>query len=311
MLTDTKNMSYANFNITFGKDDTPMLEYFIDVIFPAMTSGYKRSDRDGKTYYFFNEVKIIEIDNEYYLVGNFIKSTTYEVNTVVRNGNLVSDHNEVPTAPYSRFIVFLKNHRMIFIKNESSSPDIRSFQSILRQTLFNYIRIKNKQIEDKDKIIPVALVNVISMPISSELTDAFKNIKKITELRFKFCPLNADIGFSQLAENIKTDMKDLGSKNTYLSFTSPNIDKAQDMIKRSAGAAEFRVKAKDNEGNTQTIQTDKLINNQKISMTGDISHNNDKYLVSLAMKNDIMKQVSDENKKLYEKIKDKIAKLLQ
>lgn len=54
MLTDTKNMSYANFNITFGKNNTPMLEYFIDVIFPAMTSEYKRSDRDGKTHYFFN-----------------------------------------------------------------------------------------------------------------------------------------------------------------------------------------------------------------------------------------------------------------
>ena len=28
----------------------------------------------------------------------------------------------VPSSPYSRFIIFLQNHRMVLIKNESVSP---------------------------------------------------------------------------------------------------------------------------------------------------------------------------------------------
>ena len=31
---DEKNMQFANFNITFGEDDAPMLEHFSDIIFP-------------------------------------------------------------------------------------------------------------------------------------------------------------------------------------------------------------------------------------------------------------------------------------
>ena len=30
---DEKNMQFANFNITFGEDDAPMLEHFSDIIF--------------------------------------------------------------------------------------------------------------------------------------------------------------------------------------------------------------------------------------------------------------------------------------
>lgn len=38
---DEKNMQFANFNITFGENDSPMLEHFADVIFPAFTSDYE------------------------------------------------------------------------------------------------------------------------------------------------------------------------------------------------------------------------------------------------------------------------------
>ena len=250
MITDSKNMSYANFNITFGKDETPMLEHFFDVIYPAMTSDYKRSSSDGKTHFLFNDVKIIEHDGDLYLIGNFIKNTKFEVKTVMKEDALISEHKEFPTAPHSKFIIFLKNHRMVLIKNESSSPDIRSFQSTLRALLFNYILTKNMSIEDKNKKIPPALVNVINMPISLGLSDVFKNISIIKELRFKFFPLNGDINFSPLAESIGEDMKKLGVKSTYVSFTSPsNSQETQDMINDSIGLAEFRIKAEDKSGN--------------------------------------------------------------
>lgn len=37
-----KIMHYANFNITFGAENEPMLSYFEDIILPAFNSGYKR-----------------------------------------------------------------------------------------------------------------------------------------------------------------------------------------------------------------------------------------------------------------------------
>ena len=36
------NVSVANFNVTFGKKDEPMLTYFNTIIYPAFKSGLKR-----------------------------------------------------------------------------------------------------------------------------------------------------------------------------------------------------------------------------------------------------------------------------
>lgn len=105
---DEKSMQFANFNITFGENDAPMLKHFSDIIFPAFSGDYIRGKRDSVPRYFFAGVEIKEVDNEYVMVGNFIKETQYKVVTTVQEGVLASTPADVPTAPYSRFIVFLK-----------------------------------------------------------------------------------------------------------------------------------------------------------------------------------------------------------
>lgn len=42
---DEKNMQFANFNITFGENNSPMLEYFEDVVFPAFNCDYIRGKK--------------------------------------------------------------------------------------------------------------------------------------------------------------------------------------------------------------------------------------------------------------------------
>ena len=42
MADGEKRMHFANFNITFGKDEDPMLTHFEDIIFPAFCSGTYR-----------------------------------------------------------------------------------------------------------------------------------------------------------------------------------------------------------------------------------------------------------------------------
>lgn len=153
---DEKSMQFANFNITFGENDAPMLKHFSDIIFPAFSGDYIRGKRDSVPRYFFAGVEIKEVDNEYVMVGNFIKETQYKVVTTVQEGVLASTPADVPTAPYSRFIVFLKNHRMVLVRNETASPDTRSFQSTVRD-IFKPIRpkcqsgeIRTRQIADSN-----------------------------------------------------------------------------------------------------------------------------------------------------------------
>lgn len=76
---DEKNMQFANFNITFGENNSPMLEYFEDIVFPAFNGDYIRGKRDELPRYFLEDVQIKEIDDEYVMVGNYVKETEYKV----------------------------------------------------------------------------------------------------------------------------------------------------------------------------------------------------------------------------------------
>lgn len=86
---DEKSMQFANFNITFGENDAPMLKHFSDIIFPAFSGDYIRGKRDSVPRYFFAGVEIKEVDNEYVMVGNFIKETQYKV-VYYRSGRRIS-----------------------------------------------------------------------------------------------------------------------------------------------------------------------------------------------------------------------------
>lgn len=78
---DEKSMQFANFNITFGENDAPMLKHFSDIIFPAFSVDYIRGKRDSVPRYFFAGVEIKEVDNEYVMVGNFIIEASNPVPT--------------------------------------------------------------------------------------------------------------------------------------------------------------------------------------------------------------------------------------
>lgn len=68
---DEKNMQFANFNITFGENNTPMLEYFEDIVFPAFYGDYIRGKKNGLPRYFLENVQIKEIDDEYPSIAIF------------------------------------------------------------------------------------------------------------------------------------------------------------------------------------------------------------------------------------------------
>lgn len=174
-MLEEKTIQFANFNITFGENEEAMLMHFEDIVFPAFTGGYIRGKENELPRYSFGDVTIKMIDNEHVLVGNYIKDTEYRVVTTVQEGNLVPSPAEVPTAPYSRFIIFLKNHRMVLVKNESGSPDIRSFQKTVRDILSKYTHAQNRG-KAKEEKLPFAIVNIVDIPLKDSIDEVLRII---------------------------------------------------------------------------------------------------------------------------------------
>ena len=259
---------------------------------------------------FFAGVEIKEVDNEYVMVGNFIKETQYKVVTTVQEGVLASTPADVPTAPYSRFIVFLKNHRMVLVRNETASPDTRSFQSTVRDILNQYVRNANRERSERDKL-PIAIANIVDIPLKDSIADVLKNVNKVSWFKLRFFPLNNDLDPGPLTQHIREDMKKVGSKTTNIVFNSPNSkDGISKMIAESSGLAVASLQIVDNTGEKRRVKEGSFSSTIKIEYEGNIRPNGVEYLIIQAKKDVIISNVSPENERLYEQEKEHLKALM-
>lgn len=83
MGTSEKIMHYANFNITYGPTEDPMLTHFEDIIWPAFLSDFKRGKKNEHPLFYLSDIALKEISGDMVLVGNYIKDTQYDIRTTV------------------------------------------------------------------------------------------------------------------------------------------------------------------------------------------------------------------------------------
>ncbi|MEN6413417.1 MAG: hypothetical protein ABFC84_11785 [Veillonellales bacterium] len=312
---EEKIMHLANFNITFGDKEEPMLSHFEDVIFPAFNAGYIRGKKDEIPSFLLNHVKIKKFDaEEYVLVGNYIKETEYRIHTTVKNGELTVSPAQHPTAPYSRFIIFLKNHRMVLVRNENASPDIRSFQKTVRFFLSKYVREFNKEEKKKNKDyvkLPKANVNIVDIPLREDIESILKNVKKIDWVTLRFFPLNNDFDQLPMASAVRAEMKKIGSSSANAKFNSPDSKEGiKEMLVHIGGQAAPTIRVTNENGEKDTIKEDSFSSNKKIPFARDILSEDDVYLIGIAQKESIINVTSSENIAWYKRILPIIRSLL-
>ncbi len=310
---EEKTMYYANFNITFGEKDEPMLSHFEDVIYPAFNDGLVRGSKEDSPVYSFNDVKIKEYEPEkYILIGNYIKDTQFKIHTTILNGELTSTPSELPTAPYSRFIVFLNNHRMILVKNEPLSPDLKSFQRTVRSILSEYTHKTNRESNQKNRL-PNAIVNIVDMKLPGDIEQALSEISKIRRVQLKFFPLNGDSDSTPISKVMRERMQDLQANTSNIEFNSPKSKQGvADLVEETSalGLSTFTVNGTDRQGQPITIKEDTFTSNQKVTFGRDILEEDDNIFITIAVKNDIITRVGNESQSIFDQFKENIKRLL-
>lgn len=313
MKNSKKIIQIANFNITFDETNEVMLDRFDDVIYPAFKSDHIiGSKKNNNLEYCFRDVEISTFKEDYILTGFLIKNTIIQRNTEMINNKLTPSPLTVDTAPYSRFIIFLKNHRMLLIKNESSSPNIRSFQKSVREVISKYVFEHNNKKCNSDNKLPIANVNIVDIPIKENIDEAIEKMVKIERLKLRFFPLNNDVSTDEFIKSIYRKKQDLGSRNASLVFPSPKDKKAiEDMVKSAEGLAEPRIQGIDKNGKTVTLK-DKTFNSKILYEYDDnITKQSDFMILNDFSDDYVLHRTSDDNASLYEKLKYKIAKLIK
>lgn len=300
-MDEVKKLSIANFNITYGSDNEPMLTHFHDILYPAFCNEQKV--HTSKNISYFSEVELKRINSEYVLTGNLIRETYYRVRTIVVDNELVSSPNSVPTAPYSRFLIYLKSHRMILVKNEGQSPNLKSFQAVLRKVVERYIREVNRERDKADlPLFPNALINIVNMPLPDSIDETIKEFAKIKSINLRFFPLNNDIDPAPMLEYVRAAMNSVDSKTGNLTFNSPKSANGISGLFRDSigsGIASATVTGEKEDGTKVKITDNQLGSELQIPSAGNLSAGDDKRIADYCMKRNYLPEASEDNAALY------------
>lgn len=211
----------GNFNVVFGEEERPMLDYFDSIIFPALNCGIEKKTEDA--IFSLKNVMILQNNaGEDILVGKYVKQTKVEIlSDVDSSGMLIEKDETYSSAPYSTFIINLKNHRLLFIPNQKGSPMLSSFKTMMTYVIYNYINIENKTKEEETKL-PEPVISIVPIPGERSIKKILEDAKKVTKLELRFYPLNGDIDMSGVFFDISKEIRrELGCKTGGIVFNSP------------------------------------------------------------------------------------------
>lgn len=309
MTKDGKILQYGNFNVTFFEhnQDKPMLTHFIDIIYPAFRSGIERKQSSGT--YSLLDVSLQEIDSEIVLTGYFIKRTSYEVYTTFNNGSLKDSRSNILTSPFSKFVIYLRNHRMVLVKNEKNSPDLRSFNATIGYIINEFIRNENKIRQQKHnnkdknlcKLLPPANVNVVGLPKDSKsIQEELDSLKKITQVTFRFFPLNSDIDTSEFTSAFRNVQQKIGAKRGSTVFPSPkNNAGLAEIITETEGTVASNISGETVDGEKVTIKSEDIATTSYIPYNDNLMNYSFAKIVSFVKLSKVKLKTSEENNNLY------------
>lgn len=300
-----KPMYFANFNVTFGEKQAPLLDYFDDIVYPAFTSNLIR--RRGKdTEYFFDSIDIIEFKKgEFVLIGRFIKNTIVNIKSQYSASKGLYHTNQThPTAPYSIFALFLKNHRVVLVKNQNESPALSSFNATVRDIFKLYRQEENKN-RDTDEKLPYPIVHIVGLPFEGTVKEKLKDVSKVEKLIIRKYPVNGDIPFLDLFSDL-TDS--LGSKTSRAIFNSPDdFDKIAEVVGGSSGTIRTELDVRYKDGGFGRLKDDDFTQQVHVDLKDDEEFNKSiKSIVDFASERPELQKCSEENAKIYLRNQQKI-----
>lgn len=289
---ETKICTIANFNCTFKVDNSikPMLEYFETIIFPAFKDlslkRIARKKRRDIAHYFFYDVNLIEISSgEYALIGKHVKRAFLDIQQDITPENGIVPINEIkPSAPYSTFILLLKNHRLIYFKDQDQgSPNINSFTTTVNEIVEDYVRkqrnnllnelkrnkfiyndIHYKKIKDfTDQVLnikfPIPEINIVPIESTKLVEEKFNSLNKIKEFTLYIYKPNAEFIYDDYVNSVIEYAEKIGTDKIQQTSKNPdNIIAIKNTIINSAGKVDFHIKAIDQNNAALDLKPDNV-----------------------------------------------------
>ncbi|MEM6839758.1 MAG: hypothetical protein AAF609_23340 [Cyanobacteria bacterium P01_C01_bin.120] len=201
-----------NFTLTFGESRV-LIDMLREVVFPAFFE-FRRRDIKSSIY-FFDKVELVHLRNTQSedgapttpvigIAGQFIKDTELRREQVYNyeRRELEMDRDSLRSSPSAIFLLILNNHRLLYLREGSFSPNIKSFEATIKAFLQDshiaylrslYEEVSNRQISFREIESQNPYPDLRISPLSNRasLRDFIHQYSKLETVEIKLTTTNA------------------------------------------------------------------------------------------------------------------------
>lgn len=260
-MSRPRNIEFGNFICKFGDKD--LLDFYNEVVYPAFFD--ERISRNYiKSKYFFKDVKLVFLgrhDEEDYIgiAGTLVNDTEikrYQYYDETGSG-IVQDEQALSSAPTSKFLLILNNHRLVYMKEVPGAPTMAQFRTTAETFLkkknmafINHLHaqalaIANATGKKRSKptkaelceMYPMPIVTLNPLPCSDEIGVFIDRFATLNDIEVIFTKRNSENDNDGLFVDIQDVQGKVGSERSTLKHHSSeglNIEAAKRHVRSAA-----------------------------------------------------------------------------
>ena len=224
-------LNVANFICKF--DEAVLLDLAQEIVLPAFLDAKLQRPISGSTKYFIMNAQLWNVPNspgaplELAIVGRFVKEGEISRDQVLRAGEIVRDRKVLESAPSSIFVLFLSNHKLLYVREVAGAPSLENFGA----TIKNFIKYKRKEFVDKEylrlkdaedrtqrktkkelfELYPSPSVEVVPLSNEQTMTEFIDHYSILKSVEVRLLDTNHEIDNSKLFAGLRKSKEQLGS----------------------------------------------------------------------------------------------------
>lgn len=214
-------MEVANLTCRSITGDKELLDIFEDYFLPAIKSIIIPGSRKSETHsYSFLDLKVEKIEGNLILHGRLVKSLNIEREQILEKGKLVDSIETLRSDPSSYFILFLNNHKLLWLRELKRAPKLTDLKYVLKKTFkiyrektislkcekeaksfFNDDTPTKEEMSEFSKIerkfyslYPQLEVEITPLGNNVNISEEFNNFSLITNIKLRALKRNQEIG---------------------------------------------------------------------------------------------------------------------
>lgn len=261
-------MEIGNLVCRFGEEGV-LLDFYDELVEPAFLGDYQRSY--GDTRYLFLQTKLVDVgtpeEPSPAIAGRFVKDTVLHQQQRLIEGRLEPAEATLESAPSSLFVLVLKGHRLLYLREHRGSPDMSQFATTLERfiqyarservdRLYAEARGGTERVTKKSLLerFPKPMVTVTPVSTSESIDEFLDRFSVITALSIRLAPVNNEPDYNEFFEQWREQKDSIGAAKSKLEYRGTkqdglNVAPAGEQLKAARdGHADFQLEGYDQNG---------------------------------------------------------------